>query len=61
MKEYRVFYKVTEYAYVDLDAENEESAKILAEEMNNNGTLCAKMDGDAEWVFDNAIPLESIK
>jgi hypothetical protein len=52
---YRVFYKVTEYAYVDVEADNEEEAKLKAEDMADNGD--ADRCGDAEWDFDEVFEI----
>lgn len=54
MAKYRVFAKMTSYAYLDVEAETGEKAKEIAE--NTDGGVFTEGDGD--WEIGDAIPLE---
>ena len=50
---YRVFYKIVEHAYVDVDAKGKREARNKADEAieSGDGNRC----GDAQWYFDEAV------
>ena len=56
MAMYRVFNKVTEFYYTDIEAENEDEAKKISEDMS--GANFKPVDGSIEWEFDGIEEVE---
>lgn len=52
MTKYRVFAKMTSYAYLDVEAETGEEAKEIAEN-TDGGEFISTEDGD--WEIENAV------
>ena len=55
MAKYRVFAKMTSYAFLDVEAETGEEAKEIAES-TDGGEFISTEDGD--WEIDEPIPFD---
>ena len=59
MKTYRVWAKITSYAYIDIEAESAQEAEFMAENTDGGDFIPSENDGDWEIICDKTEEVES--